>query len=167
MGFVNGIGPVGNRNCSVGHPTICVHEYVRWSLDQMNEKCSVRSLSLALVFLLLTYSVSASGAPLQSAPPPQTAGDTKPTVPGQQSVPSVPSPPGAQPQTQTAIPLGTAAAPQTQIDGVTASTPSGAAIAPAKQKRVRKFSVRTALVVGAVVAVGAVAGASLATSSRP
>ena len=134
----------------------------------MNANCSVRSLSLALLLLLLTYSVDASGSSLQFAPAPQTAGDTKTTVPAQQPVSSVPSPQqSAPPQTQNATPLGTAAAPQTQIDGVTASTPSGAAIAPAKQKRVRKFSVRTALVVGAVVAVGAVAGASLATSSHP
>lgn len=64
-------------------------------------------------------------------------------------------------------PLGAAAAPDTRIEGVAASTASGAAIAPAKQRRVRKFSIRTALIVGAVVAVGVVAGASLASPSHP
>jgi hypothetical protein len=68
---------------------------------------------------------------------------------------------------QASNPLGTAAAPDTHIDGVAASTLSGAAIAPAKQKRVWRFSIRTALVVGAIVAVGIVVGATAATSSRP
>ena len=64
-------------------------------------------------------------------------------------------------------PVGTAVAPAQQSHGVPASTPSGAAIAPGKQKRIHSFSVRVALLVGAVVAVGTVAGASLASSSRP
>ena len=64
-------------------------------------------------------------------------------------------------------PVGTAVAPAEQLHGVPASTPSGAAIAPGKQKRVHSFSVRVALLVGAVVAVGTIAGASLASSSRP
>ena len=69
----------------------------------------------------------------------------------------------AQPHT----PLGAAAAPNTRADGVAASTPTGAAIAPRKQRRIKKFSIRTALVIGTVVAVGIMAGASAATSSRP
>jgi hypothetical protein len=102
-----------------------------------------------------------SASPLQQATPPaQTAADPKSTVPAQQSAPSPP------PQ-QSRTPLGTAAAPLAQVDGVPASTPSGAAIAPGKQKRVRKFSIRTALVIGAVVAIGTVTGATLATSSHP
>ena len=68
---------------------------------------------------------------------------------------------------QAPYPLGTAAAPEIRRDGVPGSAPAGAAIAPAKQRRVWRFSVKTALVVGAVVAVGVVAGVSLATSSRP
>jgi hypothetical protein len=68
---------------------------------------------------------------------------------------------------QTPTPLGTAAAPETREDGVPGSAPAGAAIAPAKQRRVWRFSVRTALVVGAVVAVGVIAGVSLASPSRP
>lgn len=65
------------------------------------------------------------------------------------------------------VPLGTAVAPETHVDGIAASTPSGAAIAPGKQRRVRKFAIRTALIVGAVVAVGVVAAASLGSPSRP
>ncbi|WP_263418577.1 hypothetical protein [Terriglobus albidus] len=80
-----------------------------------------------------------------------------------QALPQQPS----QPQEKAPPPRGTAAAPDTRVDGVPAATPSGAAIAPAKQKRVRRFSIRTALVVGTVIAVGTVAGLSLATSAKP
>lgn len=68
---------------------------------------------------------------------------------------------------QAPTPIGTAAAPDTHVDGIAASTPSGAAIAPAKQKRVRRFAIRTALVVGAVVAVGIVSAVSFASPGRP
>ena len=68
---------------------------------------------------------------------------------------------------QAQIPVGTAAAPDTRVEGIAASTPSGAAIAPAKQRRVSKFAIRTALVIGTLVAVGVVAGASLASPSHP
>lgn len=81
-----------------------------------------------------------------------------------QTVP--PSQPSQSPA-QTSTPVGTAAAPYTRPAGVPVSSPSGAAIAPAKQRRVRRFSIRTALVVGAVVAVGVIAGLSLASPSRP
>jgi len=77
------------------------------------------------------------------------------------------SPQATQPTSQAPTPLGTAAAPEIRVDGAPASTPSGAAIAPAKQKRVFRFSVKTALIVGAVVAAGVVAGASLASPGRP
>ena len=87
--------------------------------------------------------------------------------PGSQSSPQIPTQQPSQPQEKAPLPKGTAAAPDTRVDGVPAATPSGAAIAPAKQKRVRRFSIRTALVVGTVIAVGTVAGLSLATSAKP
>jgi hypothetical protein len=64
------------------------------------------------------------------------------------------------------VPVGTAAAPY-EKSGVPASRPAGAAIAPAKQRRIRSFAIRTALVVGAVVAIGVVTAASLSSPSRP
>lgn len=78
-----------------------------------------------------------------------------------------PPAPSTDKQNSGQAPVGTAVAPEQQLHGVPASTPSGAAIAPGKQKRIHSFSVRVALLVGAVVAVGTVAGASLASSSRP
>jgi hypothetical protein len=64
-------------------------------------------------------------------------------------------------------PVGTAAAPYEKPEGVPASRPAGAAIAPAKQRRTRSFAIRTALVVGAGVAIGVVIATSLSSSSRP
>lgn len=104
----------------------------------------------------------------------QSTADPK-TKTGDGSLPSQPPSTGvalqqaapASQSAQTPTPVGTAAAPDTHVDGIAASTPSGAAIAPAKQRRVRKFTIRTALVVGAVVAVGIVSAVSLASPARP
>jgi len=64
-------------------------------------------------------------------------------------------------------PVGTAAAPYVGPAGVPASRPAGAAIAPAKQRRVRIYTIRIALLVGAAVAIGTVIGASAGSPSRP
>jgi hypothetical protein len=70
------------------------------------------------------------------------------------------------PQTPT-VPNGTAAAPYEKQEGTSASRPAGSAIAPGKQRRIRSFAVRVGLLVGAAVAIGVVAGASLGSSGRP
>lgn len=64
-------------------------------------------------------------------------------------------------------PVGTAAAPVVTPEGAPASRPAGAAIAPIKQRRTRSFAIRVALLVGAAVAIGTVAGTTLASPSRP
>jgi hypothetical protein len=64
-------------------------------------------------------------------------------------------------------PVGTAAAPYTRPTGVAGSRPSGAAIAPAKQKRRKAMLIRVGLIVGGAVAVGSVVGLSKGSSSRP
>jgi hypothetical protein len=64
-------------------------------------------------------------------------------------------------------PVGTAAGPYTKPTGVAGSRPSGAAIAPAKQKRVKSILIRVGLIVGGAAAVGAVVGLSKGSSSRP
>lgn len=66
-----------------------------------------------------------------------------------------------------AQPVGTAAAPYEKTMGVAASRPAGAAIAPAKQKRVRTILISVGVIVAAGVAVGTVAGLSHASSSHP
>jgi hypothetical protein len=63
--------------------------------------------------------------------------------------------------------LGTAAAPYTKPTGVTGSRPAGAVIAPAKQRRVRAILISVGVVAAAGIAIGAVAGLSHASPSRP
>lgn len=94
--------------------------------------------------------------PVQPASAPAQASSTQASQPG--------TSPAAQ-QIPTPAPVGTAAAPEMKSEGTPASAPAGAAIAPAKQRRVKSFSVRVALLVGAAVAVGVVAGAALASPS--
>ena len=72
-----------------------------------------------------------------------------------------------QQQNGAAPPVGTAAAPEVNGTGVSGSRVSGAAIAPAKQRRVRIFVIKVAVVVAACVAVGTVAALSHATPSQP
>ena len=64
-------------------------------------------------------------------------------------------------------PVGTAAAPYVNTNGIAASRPAGAAIAPAKQRRVRILAVRIGLLVGAAIAIGTVTALSLGSQSRP
>jgi len=99
------------------------------------------------------------------------------------SLPDGPTPSNTQPQIQEAQsntqssgtgdqsgaqkPVGTAAAPYERTMGVAASRPAGAAIAPAKQRRVRTFLISAGLIAGAAIAVGSVAALSHASASRP
>ena len=64
-------------------------------------------------------------------------------------------------------PVGTAAAPYEPTTGVAASRPAGAAIAPAKQRRVRTFLISLGIIAGAGIAVGSVAALSHGSPSRP
>jgi hypothetical protein len=74
----------------------------------------------------------------------------------------------AQDQTQkTPRPVGTAAAEAPKVSGVTAAQPSGVAIAPAKQRRVRTIVLRVGVIVGAGVALGSVIALTAGTPSKP
>ena len=95
----------------------------------------------------------------QQQQPPKTPEQQKQQPPA----PATPNPL----QTSPSAPLGTAVSPEVTPEGSPASNPTGAAIAPGKQKRIRRFSVRTALLLGGGVAVGIVTAASLASPSRP
>jgi hypothetical protein len=72
-----------------------------------------------------------------------------------------------QQQNGAAQPVGTAAAPAVNGTGVSGSRVSGAAIAPAKQRRVRTILISVAVLVAAGVAVGTVVALSHATPSQP
>ena len=84
--------------------------------------------------------------------------------PGQATTPH-PSP--AQTQENGHQPVGTAAAPYEPVTGVAASRPAGAAIAPAKQRRVRTFLISLGVIAGAGIAVGSVMALSHGSPSRP
>ena len=64
-------------------------------------------------------------------------------------------------------PVGTAAAEAPRTKGVTAAQPSGVAIAPAKQRRMRTLVIRVGAIVAAGAAVGTVIAFTKATPSRP
>jgi len=92
-----------------------------------------------------------------SANPPQSN-----SSPNQQAAPEQASPQSAPQQ-----PKGAAAAEVQRSTGTAASTPSGAAIAPAKQKRSRSLLIRLGALAGAGVAIGTVVALSSASPSKP
>lgn len=109
--------------------------------------------------------------PLPPAPPafekdPQASPSTSPIA-----LPSAPTPQSQQPPEQppgtSQEPRGTAAAPAETPVGVAASRPSGVAIAPAKQRRVRAIVISISLLLAAGAAVGIAAGLSRASHSTP
>jgi hypothetical protein len=105
-----------------------------------------------------TTEISSSQPPdeLPSAPVPQSS-----SLPEQQNQQA------QQTQTPQQPPVGTAAAPYEKPTGVPGSRPAGAAIAPAKQRRVRAIVISLGLVLAGAGAIGAVAGLSKASHSQP
>jgi hypothetical protein len=116
-------------------------------------------------------------APAQQPRPSSTQPDAPPPMPvvnatsgGTDSTPSAPVPQSSTPAQQPATPqhpVGTAAAPYEKPSGVAGSRPAGAAIAPAKQRRVRAIVIKVGIVLAAGAAVGAVVGLSKASHSQP
>jgi len=64
-------------------------------------------------------------------------------------------------------PVGTAAAEAPPVNGITAAQPSGVAIAPAKQRRVRTIVLKMGAIVGVGVALGTTMALTMGTSSKP
>jgi len=117
---------------------------------------------------------SGNGKPTVNSAQPDTSIPDAPEVALLQNPPSngqnSSSQPSQDPQQNGATPtepVGTAAAPGITRTGVAASKPAGAAIAPAKQRRVRTILISLAVVAAAGVAVGTVAGISRTSPSQP
>jgi hypothetical protein len=122
---------------------------------------------------------SQPGTPVSSQPPSPVAqaGQSGDRVPADNDSQAGTTPPQAssansqagtgQDQNSPAKPVGTAAAPAVTSKGIAGSRVSGAAIAPAKQRRVRIFMIRVAVIVAACVAVGTVVALTHATPSQP
>jgi len=144
----------------------------------------VRRLFAAFLAMLLTMpAAQAAGLPQQpdtSSPQPQSTqsasalqdDSSMPNAPApqqeQQSTSSSSSQQAPEPQqNNTTPPLGTAAAPSEQPVGVAGSRPAGAAIAPAKQRRVRRIFISVGILIAAGVAVGTVAALSRSSPSTP
>jgi hypothetical protein len=86
----------------------------------------------------------------------------------QDASPNTSSPASKTQETQSGQkPVGTAAAGSVPSTGIAASQPAGTAIAPGKQRRVRSLVLKVGAIIGAGVAVGTIAGLTLATSSKP
>ena len=64
-------------------------------------------------------------------------------------------------------PLGTAAAETVPTMGVAASRPAGAALAPAKQRRIRTILIRTGALIGAAAAIGVTMALTEGSPSKP
>ena len=73
----------------------------------------------------------------------------------------------APPQDAPHEPLGTAAAPNIPTSGIAASRPAGAALAPAKQRRVRSILIKIGAIAGVGVAIGATMALTKGSPSTP
>lgn len=115
---------------------------------------------------------------LPDAPVPQSQAPQQTPSPGQQQPASQDQPPPALPQQASQQnqqqppplpqqPVGTAAAPAAKPSGIPGSMPSGAAIAPAKQRRVRAFVISIGIALAGAAAIGTVVGLSKASHSTP
>jgi hypothetical protein len=96
----------------------------------------------------------AQSAPASSEPPAPAA------APGDTGQPSTAAPQSQQQEQPAHEPLGAAAAESVPTSGIAASRPAGAAVAPAKQRRVRTILIS----MGALVAAGAAIGTTMALS---
>lgn len=113
-------------------------------------------------------STSATGSsPSDSAGVAESELPENPSPASDQAQPAAPQSSPAQSQDSTHRPVGTAAAPYEPVTGVAASRPAGAAIAPAKQRRVRTFLISLGVIAGAGIAVGSVVALSHGSPSRP
>lgn len=98
---------------------------------------------------------------------PENPAPANPKAPAQEQQPATPQSTPPAPPDNSHRPVGTAAAPYEPTTGIAASRPAGAAIAPAKQRRVRTFLISLGIIAGAGIAVGSVAALSHGSPSRP
>jgi len=123
-----------------------------------------------------TPSQEPNAATAQDTPPTSSSTSSSPQYDNQ--VPETPnqsSQPNTQPSAQSQPtqqqtprePVGTAAAETIQTTGVAASRPAGAALAPAKQRRVRSILIKVGALVGVGVAVGTTMALSQGSPSKP
>lgn len=144
-----------------------------------------RCISIFLALFMVLGSVASAQMPAAQAQStasvlPDSPGFTASTTTAQlESSQQVTTPPQQQkqttpaqttPQSQSPVdqkPLGTAVAEVPPPSGVAVSNSAGAAVAPAKQRRVRTIVIGVGVLLAAGVAIGSVAALSSASPSRP
>lgn len=141
-----------------------------------------RSMALGLAFLMaspLTWAAPqqqqaqqqqpAQRQPLPDAPGPQLAAVSAPALQGESSSlqQQAPGTQDADQQNPPQKPVGTAVAPISKPTGVAGARPAGAAIAAAKQRRVKAIFIRASIIIAAAGATGAVIALSKGSPSRP
>jgi hypothetical protein len=104
------------------------------------------------------------GAVRSSSPDQKPADDSIASLEEDQSESSSAPPAQAAPLQK---PVGTAAAEAPGVSPIAASQPAGAAIAPAKQRRVRTIIIKTGAIIAAGVAIGAIVALTAATPPKP
>jgi cytoskeletal protein RodZ len=113
---------------------------------------------------------SNTSAPQQQPAEPQQTAQAQPDP--QQPTSSLPDAPQAQTQTPAAqqptqTPSGTAGAKAATVKGAPVAQPTGAAIAPARQRGHHSLLLKVGLLAGAGIAVGAAVALAEASPSRP
>jgi hypothetical protein len=116
---------------------------------------------------LLILSCTCAGS-AQQQPQTSTSSSTQvyPDAPDPQNTPGAKTEAGSNQQGDSTPALGTAAALDMKPTGVTGSMLSGAAIAPAKQRRVKIILISLGVVAAAGIAIGTVVGLSHASPSQ-
>jgi hypothetical protein len=129
--------------------------------------CKGCSKSFSIVVLAAAFMMW-SEIPLLASPqssPSNAAGqkqdDSLPDAPQLQPAQSAPSQQPASP------PSGAAGAKAANVKGAPVAQPAGAAVAPARQRGHRSLLIKVGLLVGAGIAVGAVAALSQGSPARP
>jgi hypothetical protein len=130
---------------------------------------TARMIACSLAFLLAVPLSFAATDTLPNAPQPAARSQQATTQnPSNSTPPShTTSADNGQSSSSSQQPVGTAVAPLIKPVGVAASRPAGAAIAPAKQRRIRVLAIRWGLIIGGALALGTVAAATMGSPRRP
>ena len=121
-------------------------------------KCISVAMLVGSFLIASELPLLASAQQSSSSTAPQRTDDPLPDAP--QSQP-------AQPQETTQVPSGTAGAKAPNVKGAPVAQPSGAAVAPPKQRNHRSLLIKLGLLAGAGIAVGAVVALSEKSPARP
>jgi hypothetical protein len=120
---------------------------------------------ISVVLLAVAFVMSSDTALLAS---PQQSSSSSSSQRSADALPDAPQTQSAQPQDQEGqVPSGTAGAKAPNVKGAPVAQPSGAAVAPPRQRNHRSLLIKLGVLAGAAVAVGAVVALSEKSPARP